>query len=71
MFVRYIYIRLTEIRSLDSEMQTLLYENYNKIISLTETIRNILKIKYTTPLGLYVWPCSVLVPPRYSTQFNN
>ena len=48
----YIYIWLTEIRSLDSEMQTLVYENYNKFISATDTIRKVLKIKYTRPLGL-------------------
>ncbi|OPJ74233.1 hypothetical protein AV530_013586 [Patagioenas fasciata monilis] len=28
-----------EIRALDSDMQTLLYENYNKFISATDTIR--------------------------------
>ena len=27
------------IRSLDSDMQTLVYENYNKFIAATETIR--------------------------------
>jgi vacuolar protein sorting-associated protein 51 len=32
-----------EIRSLDSEMQTLVYENYNKFISATDTIRKVLK----------------------------
>jgi hypothetical protein len=30
-----------EIQSLDSEMQTLVYENYNKFISATETIRKV------------------------------
>ena len=30
-----------EIRSLDSEMQTLVYENYNKFISATDTIRKV------------------------------
>ncbi|KAL5254697.1 hypothetical protein ACHWQZ_G014210 [Mnemiopsis leidyi] len=30
---------LKEIRTLDSEMQTLVYENYNKFISATDTIR--------------------------------
>uniref|UniRef100_H2XTL8 Vacuolar protein sorting-associated protein 51 homolog n=3 Tax=Ciona intestinalis TaxID=7719 RepID=H2XTL8_CIOIN len=29
-----------QIRTLDSEMQTLVYENYNKFISATDTIRN-------------------------------
>ena len=29
------------IRSLDSEMQTLVYENYNKFISATDTIRKV------------------------------
>ena len=28
-----------EIRSLDSDMQMLVYENYNKFISATETIK--------------------------------
>ena len=32
---------LTEIRSLDSDMQTLVYENYNKFISATDTIRKV------------------------------
>ncbi|KAK3094365.1 hypothetical protein FSP39_000798 [Pinctada imbricata] len=30
---------VTQIRSLDSDMQTLVYENYNKFISATDTIR--------------------------------
>ena len=33
-----------EIRSLDSEMQTLVYENYNKFISATDTIRKVTNI---------------------------
>lgn len=32
-----------EIQSLDSEMQTLVYENYNKFISATETIKKMSK----------------------------
>ena len=34
-------IYMTEIRSLDSDMQTLVYENYNKFISATDTIRKV------------------------------
>ena len=30
-----------EIRSLDSELQTLVYENYNKFISATDIIKNV------------------------------
>jgi vacuolar protein sorting-associated protein 51 len=30
-----------EVRCLDSEMQTLVYENYNKFISATDTIRKV------------------------------
>ncbi len=30
-----------QIRSLDSEMQTLVYENYNKFINATDTIRKV------------------------------
>lgn len=30
-----------DIRSLDSDMQTLVYENYNKFISATDTIRKV------------------------------
>ena len=30
-----------QIRSLDSDMQTLVYENYNKFISATDTIRKV------------------------------
>ena len=30
----------TEIKSLDSDMQMLVYENYNKFISATDTIRS-------------------------------
>jgi len=29
------------IKSLDSDMQTLVYENYNKFISATDTIRTV------------------------------
>lgn len=32
---------LRHIRSLDSDMQTLVYENYNKFISATDTIRKV------------------------------
>jgi len=32
------------IKTLDSDMQTLVYENYNKFISATDTIRKVLKI---------------------------
>lgn len=32
---------LSQIRSLDSDMQTLVYENYNKFISATDTIRKV------------------------------
>lgn len=34
---------LRQIRALDSEMQTLVYENYNKFISATDTIRKVSK----------------------------
>lgn len=30
-----------QIQALDSEMQTLVYENYNKFISATDTIRKV------------------------------
>ena len=36
---------LRQIKSLDSDMQTLVYENYNKFISATDTIR---KVQYQT-----------------------
>jgi hypothetical protein len=36
-----ISISHAEIRSLDSDMQTLVYENYNKFIAATETIRQV------------------------------
>ena len=32
---------LRQIKSLDSDMQTLVYENYNKFISATDTIRKV------------------------------
>ena len=32
-----------QIQSLDSEMQTLVYENYNKFISATETIQKVIQ----------------------------
>jgi len=32
------------IKSLDSDMQTLVYENYNKFISATDTIRTVLSL---------------------------
>ena len=35
------FVSIVEIRSLDSEMQTLVYENYNKFISATDTIRKV------------------------------
>lgn len=34
-----------EIRTLDSELQTLVYENYNKFISATDVIKNVSIIK--------------------------
>lgn len=33
-----------QIQSLDSEMQTLVYENYNKFISATDTIRKVISL---------------------------
>ena len=30
-----------QIQTLDSEMQTLIYENYNKFISATETVKKV------------------------------
>ena len=41
-----------EIRSLDSEMQTLVYENYNKFIAATDTVRNV-RIYYQISQRLY------------------
>lgn len=35
---------LRQIKSLDSDMQTLVYENYNKFISATDTIRKVVMI---------------------------
>jgi hypothetical protein len=35
-----------QIRSLDSEMQTLVYENYNKFISATDTIRKVYSTRF-------------------------
>ena len=40
----YIILYYTEIKSLDSDMQTLVYENYNKFISATDTIKKVRKI---------------------------
>ena len=34
----------TEIKSLDSDMQMLVYENYNKFITATDTIRSMKSI---------------------------
>lgn len=31
-----------QIQTLDSEMQTLIYENYNKFISATDTVKKVL-----------------------------
>ena len=35
------HIYSIEIRTLDSELQTLVYENYNKFISATDIIKNV------------------------------
>lgn len=40
-----------DIRALDSDMQTLVYENYNKFISATDTIRKV-KLFHTHMLVL-------------------
>lgn len=37
----HLLFKLKEIKSLDSDMQTLVYENYNKFISATDTIRKV------------------------------
>ena len=37
--VRHDATLLSEVRSLDNDMQMLIYENYNKFISATETIK--------------------------------
>jgi len=33
--------RVTEVRELDGNMKTLVYDNYNKFISATDTIRKV------------------------------
>ena len=35
------------IKALDSDMQTLVYENYNKFISATDTIRKVSELYYS------------------------
>lgn len=35
-----------QIQTLDSEMQTLIYENYNKFISATETVKKVSNLKF-------------------------
>ena len=40
----------TEIRKLDSNLKTLVYENYNKFISATDTIK---KVPLRCPLPVY------------------
>lgn len=45
---------VTQIRALDSDMQTLVYENYNKFISATDTIRKVLS-------SIYLLGCKSLV----------
>uniref|UniRef100_A0A2I2YJE9 Vacuolar protein sorting-associated protein 51 homolog n=1 Tax=Gorilla gorilla gorilla TaxID=9595 RepID=A0A2I2YJE9_GORGO len=45
-----------QIRALDSDMQTLVYENYNKFISATEMD------KQSDFLHSYWWKCSHMVP---------
>lgn len=37
-----------DIKGLDSDMQTLVYENYNKFISATDTIRKVMLAHVTT-----------------------
>ena len=37
---------LRQIKSLDSDMQTLVYENYNKFISATDTIRKVCTVNF-------------------------
>ena len=44
---------VSEIKSLDSDMQMLVYENYNKFISATDTIR---KMKDRVEVGALLWP---------------
>ena len=41
MLKRLIVRMRVEIRTLDSELQTLVYENYNKFISATDVIKNV------------------------------
>ena len=40
-YIRINYYKYLEIRTLDSELQTLVYENYNKFISATDVIKNV------------------------------
>ena len=37
---------VSEIKSLDSDMQMLVYENYNKFISATDTIRQMKQVRF-------------------------
>lgn len=36
---RFVVVQVREVKKLDSDMQMLVYENYNKFISATDTIR--------------------------------
>ena len=50
---------VSEIKSLDSDMQMLVYENYNKFISATDTIRK-MKFRVEVPA---LWPASPASDP--------
>ena len=56
--VGFVVCLFLEIKSLDSDMQTLVYENYNKFISATDTIRKVCCFTYAK---LWVFSITCLV----------
>ena len=64
---------LKEIRSLDSEMQTLVYENYNKFISATDTIRRMkddfLKMEAQMEVGYYYSNSNDLITLLFCSKY--
>lgn len=47
-----------DIKGLDSDMQTLVYENYNKFISATDTIRKVIRVNLCAPSHIPQVPSS-------------
>jgi hypothetical protein len=67
--LQYGNVTVAEIKSLDSDMQMLVYENYNKFISATDTVKRMKnRVEVNSTATHLVAHCSPRTVQKYLTQ---